>query len=88
MAGDRDDFKFEIINDLGVISTSKKGWKKELNRISWSGGMPKYDIREWDEKHEKMGKGVTLTEDELRELKKLLDAEIAFLDSDKDEQAK
>ncbi|WP_337366121.1 PC4/YdbC family ssDNA-binding protein [Phascolarctobacterium sp.] len=45
------------------------------------GGEPKYDIRDWNEKHDKMGKGVTLTETELRKLKELLDAEIAFLDN-------
>ncbi|NLB17272.1 MAG: hypothetical protein GX825_00690 [Syntrophomonadaceae bacterium] len=40
-----------------------------------------YDIRNWNEKHDRMGKGVTLTEAELRKLKELLDAEIAILDN-------
>ncbi len=74
------DFKFEIINELGVVSEGSKGWRKELNRISWNGGEPKYDIRDWSPDHEKMGKGVTLTENELRKLKELIDAEIAFLE--------
>jgi len=78
---DRSDFKYEIINELGIISEGSRDWKKELNRVSWSGGEPKYDIRDWNEKHDKMGKGVTLTETELRKLKELLDAEIAFLDN-------
>ena len=78
---DRSDFKYEIINELGIISEGSRGWKKELNRVSWSGGEPKYDIRGWNEKHDKMRKGVTLTETELRKLKELLDAEIAFLDN-------
>jgi len=78
---DRSDFKYEIINELGKISEGSKGWNKELNRVSWNGGEPKYDIRDWNEKHDKMGKGVTLTKAELRKLKELLDAEIAFLDS-------
>ncbi len=77
------DFKFEIINELGVISEGNKGWKKELNRISWNGGEPKYDIRDWDDSHEKMGKGITLTEMELKKLKELIDAEIAFLEHQK-----
>jgi hypothetical protein len=72
-------FKFEIINELGVISSSTKGWKKELNRISWYGGEPKYDIRDWAADHEIMGKGVTLTEQELYKLKELLVAEIDYL---------
>ena len=81
MATDRD-FKYEIINELGVISENPKGWKKELNRVSWSGGEPKYDIRDWSPNHAIMGKGVTLNEQELRKLKELLDAEIAFIDGE------
>lgn len=74
------DFKFEIINELGVVSEGSKGWRKEFNRISWNGGEPKYDIRDWSPDHEKMGKGVTLSENELRKLKELINAEIAFLE--------
>lgn len=66
------DMKFEIKEQLGYISESPKGWKKELNLISWSEREPKYDIRDWDPNHEKMGKGVTLTINELKELKDLL----------------
>ena len=80
MANEKSDFKFEIINELGVISEGRKGWKKEFNRISWSGGEPKYDIRDWDETHEKMGKGITLSAQEIRKLKEFIDAEIALLD--------
>ena len=83
MAKNRNDLKFEIINELGAISEGSKGWRKELNRISWNGGEPKYDIRDWASNHERMGKGVTLTEYELRQLKELIDAEIAFLEEDK-----
>ena len=80
MANDRNDIKFEIINELGVVSEGNKGWRKELNRISWNGGEPKYDIRDWATNHEKMGKGITLTEQELRKLKELIDAEITILE--------
>jgi hypothetical protein len=66
------EIKFEIINTVGVLSESSKGWTKELNLISWNGREPKYDIRDWDPGHEKMGKGVTLSEDELQGLKQLL----------------
>ena len=66
------DFKYEIIEELGILSENAKGWRKELNRISWNGGAPKYDIRDWSPDHEKMGKGVTLTEEELAALKDLL----------------
>lgn len=66
------DFKYEIVEHIGVISESAKGWTKELNKISWNGGTPKYDIRAWAPEHEKMGKGVTLTEEEASKLKSLL----------------
>ena len=65
-------FNYEIIEEIGVLSTSPKGWQKELNRISWNGAEPKYDIRDWAPDHEKMGKGVTLTEEEALKLKELL----------------
>lgn len=66
------DIKFEITKHIGVLSESSKGWTKELNMISWNKREPKYDIREWDPEHEKMGKGVTLSNEEITELKKLL----------------
>lgn len=69
MAGE---IKYEIIEELGVLSESAKGWTKELNLISWNGGAPKYDVRDWAPEHEKMGKGVTLTKEEALELQKLL----------------
>lgn len=66
------DIKFEIKETLGVLSQSNKGWKKELNLISWNGREAKYDIREWDLERENMGKGVTFTKDELKALKDIL----------------
>ena len=64
--------KYEIIENIGVLSENSKGWTKELNLISWNDAAPKYDIRDWAPEHEKMGKGVTLTEGEVDELKRLL----------------
>jgi hypothetical protein len=68
------DLKFEIKESIGVISESSKGWNKELNLISWNGREPKYDLRDWAPKHEKMGKGVTLTKEELKVLRDKLNA--------------
>ncbi len=67
------DFKFEIVEEIGVLSSNAKGWQKELNKVSWNGGEPKYDIREWAPDHERMGKGVTLTEEEMEKLKSILE---------------
>ncbi len=63
----------EITKKIGVLSTSAKGWTKELNLVSWNGNAPKYDLRTWAPEHEKMGKGITLTEAEVKILKDLLD---------------
>ena len=62
------DIKFEIKKELGTISSSAKGWNKEVNLVSWNGAAPKYDIRDWSPEHEKMGKGITLIEEEARQL--------------------
>ena len=66
------DFKYEIVEEIGVLSENAKGWRKELNKISWNGAAPKYDIREWAPEHEKMGKGTTLSNEEIEKLYDLL----------------
>ncbi len=66
------DIKYEIVDELGVLSESAKGWQKELNLVSWNGAEPKYDLRDWAPDHEKMGKGITLSADEAQELYKIL----------------
>jgi len=66
------EIKFEIKETIGVLSESAKGWSKELNLVSWNDKDPKFDLREWDPSHEKMGKGVTLSKEELVKLKEIL----------------
>lgn len=79
MAERNQELKFEIINQIGVISTSASGWNVELNRVSWNGNEPKYDVRTWSPDHTKMGKGITLSEDEVISLCELLKKEVKFL---------
>lgn len=67
------EFKYEITQELGVLSESKSGWTRELNLISWNGADPKFDIRDWSPDHEKMGKGISLNADEVDKLKKILE---------------
>ncbi len=67
------DIKYEIVQKIGVLSKTSKGWTKELNLVSWNDREPKYDIREWSPDGQTMGKGVTLTKEELLALKELLD---------------
>ena len=47
------EFNYRIIKKIGLINNDLK-WKKELNLISWDGKARKFDIRSWDENHEKM----------------------------------
>lgn len=68
------DIKYEIIKKIGTLSTSASGWSKELNLISWNDREPKYDIRDWSADHSKMGKGVTLSKEELLALEGLLNS--------------
>jgi len=73
--------KFEIIKHIGVLGEGTKGWKKEVNIVSWNDRKPKLDIRDWDENHVKMGKGITLNAGEFAEFKKLIeDIDIGLLD--------
>lgn len=67
------EFKYEIVKELGVISEGSRGWSKELNLVSWNDKDPKFDIRDWAPDHEKMGKGVSLTEEEMLTLVKLFE---------------
>ncbi|MCT4593822.1 MAG: PC4/YdbC family ssDNA-binding protein [Anaeromicrobium sp.] len=64
--------KYEIIKTEGVVSESSRGWTKELNLISWNDRPPKYDLRDWATDREKMGKGVTLSKEELKNLRDIL----------------
>jgi hypothetical protein len=66
------DIKYEIIKKIGVLSTSKSGWTKELNLMSWNDREPKYDLRDWSADRSRRGKGVTLSAEELLALKALL----------------
>ena len=66
--------KYDIEKEIGIISQSSNGWNKELNLVSWNNRESKYDIRDWDENHQKMGKGLTFTREELLSLKELLNS--------------
>lgn len=69
---EKKEISFSIEKHLGTLSTSSNNWSKEVNLVSWNGRKAKIDIREWDENHEKMGKGLTLNENEMEKLKEIL----------------
>lgn len=77
-----EELKYEIINNIGVVSEGSKGWTLELNRVSWNGKEPKYDLRSWSPDHTKMGKGITLTEEDIKSLADILKKEVEFLNED------
>lgn len=79
------DLKYNIINTIGILSTSNKGWTKEINLISWNDRDPKLDIREWSSDHSKMGKGITLTEEEAVSLRNALSQLFPFVEEVKEE---
>ena len=66
------ELKYEIVKELGVLSQSPSGWTKELNLVSWNDRDPKYDIRDWAPEHTKMGKGVTISANEMILLRDIL----------------
>ncbi|WP_434117763.1 YdbC family protein [Enterococcus faecalis] len=68
----KEEFSYEILEEVAVLSENARGWRKELNLISWNGRPPKFDLREWAPDHEKMGKGITLTNEEFSELSKTI----------------
>ena len=68
------EIKYEIVEKIAVLSESSKGWTKELNLIKWNDRDPKYDIREWSPDGSKMGKGITLSDEEVAILKKALES--------------
>ena len=63
---------FEIQERIGTIAVYPTGWSKELNLVSWNGGAPKYDIRDWSPDHGSMSRGITLKESEMRKLTDLM----------------
>jgi hypothetical protein len=66
------EFTFEVVKELGVLSTSKSGWNREVNVVSWNNAKPKIDIRDWAPDHTKMGKGISMTAEEVSILLEVL----------------
>ena len=67
------EFTYEITERIAVLSTNARGWERQLNLVSWNGNAPKDDIRDWSPDGTRMGKGISLSEEELKTLKDILD---------------
>lgn len=75
MSGEVNDMSvalFNIIQEMGILSEKKNGWRREINIVSWNGADPKYDIRDWAPNHEEAGKGIALKASEVKKLKEIL----------------
>ncbi len=66
------EFKYEVTERIAILSTGSNGWELQLNMVSWNDREPKYDIRNWSPDGSKMGKGVSLSHDEIAILKGIL----------------
>jgi hypothetical protein len=67
------DLKYEITERIAILS-EKGGWTKELNKVSWNERPAKFDLRDWNHDAGKIGKGATLTDEEIQNLKQVLNA--------------
>ena len=68
----KQEFSYEIVEEIAILSENTQGWRKEFNLVSWNGRPPKFDLRDWSADHEKMGKGITLTNEEFENLSKAI----------------
>ena len=69
---ENDRVRYELIERIGVLGIKENGWTKEVNIVSWNGGVGKVDIRDWDPSHARMTKGITMLEEEAEKLAKAL----------------
>ena len=78
--------EFEIIENLGIISTNKYGWSRELNLVRFGNGEPMYDIREWSADHKEKGDGITLNKAEAQIVASMIVEK--FFDEQKEQKPK
>ena len=68
------EIKYEVVQrTCSCCLSGPRGWERQLNLISWNDGEPKYDIRDWSPDGTRMGKGISLSGEELAILKGILE---------------
>jgi len=77
-----DKINYRIVRPLGVLS-EHDNITTELNLISYNNYKPKLDLRKWEKKGDNklLQRGLTLTTEEARELKKALDNYLEHVDA-------
>ena len=79
------EFSYEIIEEIGQVgSPTASGWSTRLNLISWNRGRPKLDIRSWNEDMSRMGKGVSFSKEDAKDLAILLNSYLGMDEEDLD----
>lgn len=79
------EFSYEIIEEIGQVGNpTASGWSTRLNLISWNGGSPKLDIRSWNEDMSRMGKGVSFSKEDAKDLAVLLNSYLGMGEEDLD----
>ena len=77
------EIEFKIQERIAVLERHENGWSREINVVSWNRGAPKLDIREWSPDHERMTRGITLSEEQGRKLSDALNKRYANRDNRK-----
>ena len=79
------EFSYEIVEGVGTIGNpTASGWSTQLNLVSWNGREPKLDIRSWNEDRSRMGKGVSLSKEDAKDLAVLLNSYLGLSEDDLD----
>ena len=79
------EFSYEIIEEIGQVGKpTASGWSTRLNLISWNGGTPKLDIRSWNEDMSRMGKGISFSKEDAKDLAVLLNSYLGIEGEDLD----
>lgn len=79
------EFSYEIIEEIGQVGKpTASGWSTRLNLISWNDREPKLDIRSWNEDMSRMGKGVSFSKEDAKDLALLLNSYLGLSEEDLD----
>ncbi len=76
---------YEVLDKLGILSETPRGWTKELRLINWNNRGPRYDLREWSPGDKKASRGITMSLKEMRILQEAL-MEIELPDPEEEEE--
>lgn len=63
---------YYIVKHIGVINETLRGYRKEVNLVSWNGAEPKIDIRDWSQDHNRMSKGIALRKEDAQKAAELI----------------